>query len=321
MKYQKIYGILTAVTLCIVASSCRHKDLYMEEELSQKVYVLFDWRNAPEANPASMAFYLYESDYTQPQRYIFSGNKGGEIHIPFGRHHSLCIDGDNVSWAHISKQETLGTFELSTLDSEGLKALGISTEGIPRAKGSEDERIATTPGMAWGDTHLEISIVPHNGNDTITLYPEELVCHYTVDIYEVENLEGVATTNIDATLSGMAEAVNVSDNAGTDTQVSMSFQLETNSTEKSLHGDFLTFGESEHVSAPHYLTVYMILNDGSKWWHSFDVTEQVSQAPDPRHVHIIIHGLPLPEPPPENEGAGLIPDVNDWQPVNIDLHM
>ncbi len=321
MRPVKLSVIISLITLSLMTVSCRHKDLYMEDELSQHVYVKFDWQKAPQANPKSMAFYLYESDYTSPVRYIFSNSTGGEIRVPFGTHHSLCLDGDNISWAHLRNQERLGTFELSTLDSEVMPAIGISSAGIPRARDTEDERMAVTPGMAWGSTLENIRIVPHNGNDTIIMYPEELVCHYTVDIYDVDNLEGVATTDIDATLSGMAEAVNVSSNTGADSPVTMTFQLTTDSEQKSLHREFLTFGECANNKVQHFLTVYMVLTDGSKWWHSFDVTDQVSSAPDPRHVHIILRGLPLPEPPPEGGGAGLRPNVNDWQPVNIDLNM
>ena len=59
--------------------------------------------------------------------------------------------------------------------------------------------------------------------------------------------------------------------------------------------------------------------DGSKWYHSFDVTQQVTDAPDPKHVHIVINGLDLPQP--ISEGGGFVPSVNAWNDINISLKM
>ncbi len=64
----------------------------------------------------------------------------------------------------------------------------------------------------------------------------------------------------------------------------------------------------------------MVLNDGSKWYHSFDVTDQVSKASDPTHVHIIVRGLDLPHAQSDKDSDASI-DVNEWQEVDIDLKM
>lgn len=69
----------------------------------------------------------------------------------------------------------------------------------------------------------------------------------------------------------------------------------------------------------HKLTIYLFLTDGTKWYYTYDVTDQVSKAPDPHHVHIAVSGLTLPEP--MLTGGGLMPDVKDWNDVNIDISM
>lgn len=315
--------IFTALctALVLLTTSCRHKDLYMGEDFSQRVIVKFDWRKAPEADHSSMAMYLYSDDAGQPARYIFTGRDGGAARVAYGTYTALCINADNTSWARLRRMEALGTFEISTPDAEALGAHGISTRTIPRARGSEDERMAQTPGMLHGDVNYSIRIVPHPGTDTIPFYPDELVCHYTVDIYDVENLSGIEGANIDATLSGMAEGVNVSRSAGTDTPVTMPFVLTADPAARQLHAQFLTFGECENTSAAHPLTVYMVLSDGSRWYHTFDVADQIAAAPDPHHVHIVLHGLTLPEPGTDTGAAGLIPDVNEWQEIHITLPM
>ena len=317
MKTSRMLIMLVA-TLSI--SSCRHKDLYMESEMSSELQVVFDWRNAPEANPESMALYLYEDDGLNPMRFIFSNKSGGLIKSPFGNHHAICLNADNTDWACMRNHESVESLEIYTQDAEEIGTRADNSSTIPRPEGTENERIAATPGMLWGSRSNNIAITPHSGMQTITLYPEEVVCHYIVDVYDVNNLEGIESSAVDATLSGMAEGYCHGQNSSTDITASFKFNLKGNAAEENLHGEFLTFGECPTNVAKHYLTLYMVLTDGSKWYHSFDVTDQVTNAPDPTHVHIIVRGINLPEPPKEGDSQ-LKTNVNDWQAVNIGIQM
>ncbi|MDE6562460.1 MAG: DUF5119 domain-containing protein [Muribaculaceae bacterium] len=316
----KVSGIIMISLATLSLASCRHKDLYMEDEMTSQLQVVFDWRNAPEANPESMALYMYEEDGHNPMRFIFSGKDGGLIKAPFGTRHAICINADNTDWARMRYHESIETLEIYTMDAEEIGSRADDATTIPRPEGTERERIAATPQMMWGSRSNNISIVPHDGMQTITMYPQEAVCHYMVDVYDVENLDEVESSAVDATLSGMAEGYCHGQQSATDNTVSMKFDLTGHAEEKNLHGEFLTFGECPTTVAKHYLTLYMVLTDGSKWYHSFDVTDQVSKAPDPTHVHIIVRGLDLPEPPKEGN-AELKTDVNEWQAVNIGLKM
>ena len=304
----------------LAMTSCRHKDLYMEEEMTSELQVVFDWQNAPEANPESMALYLYEENGLNPMRFIFSNKTGGLIKSPFGTHHAICLNADNTDWARMRNHGSIETLEIYTQDAEEIGSRADNSSTIPRPEGTENERIAATPGMLWGSRSNNISIIPHSGMQTITMYPQEAVCHYTVDVYDVKNLEDIESSAVDATLSGMAEGYCHGSQSSTDNTVSFKFDLKGNATEENLHGEFLTFGECPTTAAKHYLTLYMVLTNGSKWYHSFDVTDQVTNAPDPTHVHIIVRGLDLPEPPKEGN-TELKTDVNEWQAINIGLQM
>ncbi len=320
----KMHGLtmwVVAAAGAAMMTSCRHKDLYMEESMSSSLEVVFDWSEAPGANPESMALYLYENDGTSPLRYIFDNNRGGFIKAPYGTHHAICMNADNTDWARMRNKDNIETLEIFTQDAETLGAQDVQSRSIPRAEGTADERLAMTPGMLWGSRKNNIGIYPHQGVQTITMYPVEAVCHYTVDVLDVKNIGGIASASIDATLSGMAEGYNHGQEAATDTPVTMTFTLAANKTSDSMHGEFLTFGECPHITKKHYLTVYMILSDGSQWYRSYDVTDQVAGAPDPRHVHIVVRGLELPEPPSGGSGMNILPDVNEWQVVNIGLKM
>lgn len=318
--HRTLSRILLASILPLIATSCRHKDLYMEEEMSSQLQVVFDWRNAPDADPKSMALYLYEEDGHTPMRFIFSNKTGGLIKAPFGTRHAICLNADNTDWARMRNHENIETLEIYTQDAEAIGSRADDATTIPRPEGTENERIAVTPDMLWGSRTNDIKITPHDGMQTITMYPLEAVCHYIVDVYDVKNLDDVESSAVDATLSGMAEGYCNGRQSATDNTVSMKVNLTGNEKEQNLHGEFLTFGECPNTVAKHYLTLYMVLTDGSKWYHSFDVTDQVTKAPDPTHVHIIVRGLDLPEPPKEGS-TELTTDVNEWQAVNIGLKM
>lgn len=319
-KTLNILSLLLTVVFVMLMTSCRHKDLYMEEEMTSELQVKFDWSNAPEANPESMALYLYEEDGHSPMRYIFSNSTGGLIKAPFGTHHAICMNADNTDWACMRNHENIETMEIYTMDANEIGSRDDDATSIPRPEGTENERIAATPGMMWSNRSNDIKIVPHSGMQTITMYPKEAVCHYTVDVYDVKNLDGIESSAVDATLSGMAEGFNHGQQTATDNTVSFKFDLKGNASEENLHGEYLTFGECPTTVAKHYLTLYMVLNDGSKWYHSFDVTDQVSKASDPTHVHIIVRGLDLPHAQSDKDSDASI-DVNEWQEFDIDLKM
>lgn len=322
---KKLSALALSALMVLGATSCRHKELYIVEEPTAtmtRIQVVFDWRDTPEASPESMAMYLYDDADSNPLRYIFSNSKGGEIRAPFGAHSAICLNADNTDWARLFNSESTNTFEVRTPDAAEIAAAqGFDTRSMPRVSGTESERLASTPGILYGAPKEQFMLANHGGTDTIRLYPHELVCHYTVDIYDVENLDRVKSATLDATLSGMAEGVNISRGVGTDVPATLTCTLKATAAESRLHGEFLTFGECETLSKRHSLTVYSVMANGEKWSHTFDVTDQVSQAPDPRHVHIVLHGLSLPQPGPQGGDSGMTVNVNGWQTVNIDLKM
>ena len=70
------------------------------------------------------------------------------------------------------------------------------------------------------------------------------------------------------------------------------------------------------------LTVYAVLRDGTQWYHSFDVTEQMHE--DGGHaIHIVLDHLPIPEPGPGigEGGGGFIPTIDDWNTIDINISM
>ena len=302
--------------LPVVFASCRHKDLFTDS--AGQVDVVFDWRNAPDADPASMVTQFFGEPGTASLRYILQGKDGGTITLPLGSYSGISVNGDDNDWVRLRNVDDIENYETYSIDAQNTQAYGLSSRSIPRAEGTEDERMAQTPGMLYTNRQDGIEHYAY-GTETITFYPEEAVCHYTVDISDVANLEYVNRAEIDGTISGMAEGFNHGAKLPTDTHVTMPFILTADAKAHALHGEFLTFGESPHDSGKHILSVYLFLTDGSKWYYNFDVTDQVHTAPDPHHVHIVLSGLSVPHP--ITDEGGFKPNVNDWQTEEIDLNM
>ena len=88
-------------------------------------------------------------------------------------------------------------------------------------------------------------------------------------------------------------------------------------------GEFYTFGHHPDNVEPHRMVFYAVMDDGKKYCfkgaENLDVTSQIHEAPDQRHVHIIIDGLDLPQP--IEGGSGFDPSIDDWEVVEVEIEM
>lgn len=308
------------VFACVAAlalTGCNHKDLCFDHTHTLDVEVVYDWRNAPEAQPASMELYLYDVSTNASTRFNFQGRDGGPIRLEKGTYDAIGFNSDLTDWARFRNTADESTFEIYTDDAAVLSAYGLEALAVPRAETTEHERIASTPGMIWNDHIENVTIKSDAGKQVITLYPEEAVCHYTVTVLDIENAQYLNGSELDGTLSGMSESYLHGQKTASDSRVTMPFVLYS-TDEQTLTSSFLTFGESPTTKYPHILTIYMILSDGSKWYTTYDVSDQIYNAPDPKHVDIVVSGLKLPKP---ISSGGFVPNVNDWQDIQVDIKM
>lgn len=313
-------ALLTAL-LAMTATGCHHKDLRYEEVESGHLHVVFDWSQAPDANPASMAVFFFGGQTEgSALRFDFEGRDGGEVKLPTGTYTGLALNSDITDWAMVRNSEDPEQFEVYTPEVTALHTYGLSTRAIPRAEGAEDESVVATPGMLWQNRQDYLTLRYNDRDKTFVFTPEEAVCHYTVDVLEVENLVYLDGLTVDATLSGMSGGWLHGKQTPSDTKVTHPFILTADKDTDSFHGEFLAFGENPGHSYTHSLSIYVALTDGTGRSYHYDVTSQVSQAPDPKHVHIVVRGLALPHTVSGSTG-GLHPEVNDWESENVDISM
>ncbi len=359
-------NIWLAVVICVSSGmaffSCQHKPLWYLDPYNVTVKVEFDWRNAPDGDPRGMCVFFYPVEFEGQvqRRYDFTGREGGEIEIPIGKYHVLCYNNDTEA-VQFRGHDRFHSHEAHTREGDIFESIFGSSSGSA-TRSEEDERVMITPDMLWGSNVMDVEItrtglsyvvVPEkdkepliqnpteNKEHVITLYPAELVCTYTYEILNVQNLDHA--TQMCATLSGMSHALTV----GTEELHSepITHPLEAFSDEVStITGKFYTFGHHEENEDIHRMLLYVWMKDGSRYYFGsgvaaarakaharaegrtgediedkFDVTDQVHTAPNKRRVHIVIDGLDLPQP--MSEDNQFIPSVDDWRDVEEDIYM
>ena len=189
MKRFTTYTLLALVAL--LATGCRHKGFDDDERTMMRINVVFDWRKAPEAHPQSMALYLYPDGGGRPLRYVFQNSTGGEIAVPLGSYTALCMNNDNTDWAELRNTDAIETFEIHTPTVPGISLTDLRTSE-PGERESGDTALVQSPELMWCDAGEAFAINPTDSEKTLTMYPEETGCHYTIDIYYIAKSVSVA---------------------------------------------------------------------------------------------------------------------------------
>ncbi len=353
MKTKKwIYVMISSLSLLLLVTACEHKELCYHHPHTAQLQVEFDWSYAPDAERNNevegMCLWFYPVDEAgtqtgEPMRYDLAGMKGGTVEIPVGRYQVLYYNNDYevVQFRGVGDfwQQECYTREGSLFE----PVFGNASYSAPRAKGTEEERVVITPEMMWGDHAMNVDVrerglsywFVRDGETErttierdelrITLMPHEQICHYTYEIRNVKNVGYV--TQMSASLSGMSGSVFCAAEQVRREYVTLPFRAAVGDA-TTIEGDFHTFGHYDaatdvtrsggetEIDEPHKLVLYVWLKDGSKYYYTFDVTQQVDEAPDKRRVHIVIDGLTLPEP---ITGGDMEVVVNDWIVVEEDI--
>jgi hypothetical protein len=310
----------------IVATSCEHKELCYDHLHTARINVIFDWMYAPTATPKGMTLYLFSQTKSTTERYDFMNMTGGEIVAFADDYTAVCVNNDTENIRYTTAEvgadtDVSETMVITTATGDTPTRLNsISTKAArkaPRASTTEDQRIALEPDMIWTDRQRNLTFVKGEALQTLTLYPQQAFCTYTVRVLNVDNIENV--TEFSATLSGLAGGYIPSADQLTDELVTVPFEMAVDLDRGEIDGTFLTFGHCPgDADNSHIITVYAVMSDGSKYYSNIDVTEQVHNAADQRNVEIVVDGLPLPAP---SMTGGFDLTVDTWNTIVIELEM
>lgn len=339
----KLNYALCIMNSALLLASCDHKDLCYEHPHASRIKVVYDWSDAPEASPRGMCVFFYSTEREgEYHRFDFKGTEGGYVDLPNGKYTLISYNNDTEA-VQFSSTGSFTDHTAFTRTGDLLEPMygnGVTSS----ATSDRNERVVITPDGLWGCTATDIEITDHgvtytyeryteaddtrsaltratdeNGDQVITLYPADKLCHYTYEVRNVKNIRHIS--KISGAISGMAGEMNMSTDSLSTEHVTLPVAAQTNTESDKVTGSFLTFGHHGTNEAQHWMSFYVVMDDGGKYSFKdspgLNVTQQVDTAADRRHVHIIIDGLDVPTP---MTGDGeFTPTVDDWGVIEEDI--
>lgn len=181
-------------------SSCEQKELCYDHNHASNVKVTFDWEQHPNANPASMCFYLFpreEGERTLKREFI--GKNGGIAQALVGVSYTALgfnSDARNTSFRNNIRTNSI---EASSKDAGTIDRIGISASLLPRAKGTEGERMSMEADSIYSgasEKDILISLEENDRGDTckITLSPKRRFCTYRLKIINIANQQNLSSS-------------------------------------------------------------------------------------------------------------------------------
>lgn len=315
-------------------TSCEYKELCYDHSHVVDLQVNFDWSgvgNKAEANPAGMSAYFFGGHEGElksgraliDNRYDITGKDGGKIRIEWGRYDVLGLNYDTeaILFRNMDDPETFEAYTRASSLEEGTQ---IATKvSMPKASGTETQKVVLEPDMLWAGMGDRFSVEMGENNASTTVHLAQRVTHFTVILENVPNLN--YTSQFGGSISGLAGGVKLASGELTDECVILPFPIRKEGP-TTLVAEFNSFGhcpgKEDHEFEQHILTIYAILADGSKWYYTKDVSDQIHdplQNPDQYNIILEIEDLPVPKP--IVNGSGFKPDIDGWDTEEISVGM
>lgn len=304
--------------------SCEYKDLCYDHNHWAHLRVAFNWVHDPAAQPKGMTVLFYNGDYetAMPTRYDLPGRDGGLVRLVPAVYRALAYNYDTETILY-RNMDDVATLEAYTRQSSIEEGTQLSRSGMPRAVSTEEEPIILEPDTLWAAVSRPIELRMTGDTTVVTLEPTRRYVEMEVTIHNVPNLEYAG--QFGGALSGLAPGVMMASGQLVDGRASQAFTCQVVDG-NTLYMKFRIFGHCPRRDQgevyPHLLTVYAILADGSKWYYTIDVTDQIhdeNQNPDDYHIYIDLDGLPVPKP--IVNGSGFKPTIDGWQGEEIEVKM
>ena len=323
-----IQSILSVGLMVLALSACEPRELCYDhtECIQTSIQVAFDWQKAPTAQPSGMSVLFYNLDHPSvaPIRYDFAGMEGGTVQLAFGRYQVIAYnyDTETILYSGMSMPDILEAYTRYSSLEEETRLAPSRAEKIPRAATTETQPVILEPDPLWSASSL-LTVTESDKEQRVVLQPVSRYHEVTLTIRNVPNLQ--YTSQFGGALSGLAASVLMVSGQVNDECVTEAFPV-TDVDASTLQMQIRIFGHCprimEGIVNKHLLTIYAILADGSKWYYTQDITQQLHDALDSSddvHVFIELDGLPLPKP--IVNGSGFQPIIDGWQSIEIYLGM
>ncbi len=301
-----------ASLLCLLLTSCNHRELCYDHEHWIDLQVAFDWSEEPAAAPATMVVWFFPADAETeggPRSYEFGGNRGGTIRIPAGKYRAVCFNGGTETL--LERGSAFDNLHLTTESQSLLEPMHRSLANAPRPEPGKDQDVKGSPETLWSSTLDVMEFLPATAGQKVTFTPTQSTTSVHVVITGVENL--TSDIALSAAITGVSESWLVSAQRGHGKDVTMPVAISATGDD-TIEGEFNIFGHCHASELTHILTIYT----SNKYYFNFDVTDVMHESPSSRSIEIRLHGLRLPHP----DGTGMSPSITDWgdgERIHIDM--
>ena len=314
--------------LLILLGSCKYKDLYYEQDDWAEVTVGFDWQHTPDMKPEGMTVLFYREGTTNPERYDYAGREGGKARLRPGTWQAVAYNYDTETILY-QGMESAASLEAYTRNSSIAEGTQLPTRDMPRAQNTEDQPVILEPDPLCGGISSTFPLVLQQSY-SVTVGPHKRYKEVDIVIHNVPNLQ--YCTAFGGALTGLAPSVLVASGILGEGLATEAF------TGRATDGTTLEFKvrifghcpDADHgLLNPHLLTIYVILADGSKWYYTTDVSNQMHGSGgggqggggggDDDDITIEIDELPIPKP--IVNGSGFQPTIDGWQGIDIEVGM
>lgn len=300
-------------TVSAVLSSC--KDYYhVEWPEETAVNVSFEWDRAKPDGVETMSLYVF-SETGSPYAYDFGNITGGKLPLAPGLYKTTALNINNDIIDVVADE-----YETSYVTTNGTSLLAsISYAGMaaaPYPSGEVPQSVRMQPYALYADTCSTL-----RGNDvSLVMHPMSMVDTIDVRINNIENLDRVEAMS--AAISGLSAGISLSTLNPIESLCTMPFDM-TITGETTAAGRLLVFhrtkkGEGGEPVPENKMNVYAVMDDGSKYYYTFDVTDKLNDSDEgATSVEIDIPSLPLPKP----TGSGFQPALGNWEEIKEDIEL
>lgn len=291
--------------------SCIYEDMKAcEGDFYGNIYISNDWKNAPEADPEGMAYFLFPENGKAYWRFDIPGRTGGKIKIPTGSYKFIMFNDDAVNVIELN-DTNFDSISLST--PEGPLFYGCDNiKDYPESVISLNQVTLLNPDKMWCYSIDEINVRMPSKEQIINTAPIPVTATYHVEVNNVSNLNGVKC--VSGAMSGMAKSINLHNRELSSSAVIHPCNL-AKSEVNQITGKFQTFGRCSSENISNMLFLFIWLSDGRRYVYNYDVTEIIKGADDPMDVWIVIDNLQLPESDPI--GGDFNVSVDGWNTIYI----
>lgn len=295
-------NILCFISL-LALSSCHYKTICHECDAEATIMIKFDWSKI-DFMPEGMTVLFYNENDELVYSFLNVSPDGRLVNLNAGKYHAVCYNND-TEYIHWRNQDNINTLEAYTNPTE-LKA------SHTRVKETNEILIAM-PDRLCGQCRWDIEVVPEDDvNQVILFTPQLLTDTYIYKFTNVVNSQYI--TSIKATLSGLNNGYFIAHPDKSPGTCTMPFDGNVDKDDqKMITGNMLNFGATKGQT--NNLTLY-IWSKGGNIKGTWNVTNQVVEAPNPHYVVIIIDAEIVIPIPIGNGGDVIEPSVDEWIDIN-----